>query len=120
MSMRYSGRASRTFIMGIRLCPPLKILAASPYRSNNATASVSVPGLQYSNDWGIILFLLSSKAEVGHSGQGDLRKPSEPDLATNGGSDVRGLNEIDHYPRTKSAFSIENWFEGAPNTLPGV
>jgi hypothetical protein len=26
-----------------------------------------------------------------------------------------GVNEIDHYLRTKSAFSIGDWFEGAPS-----
>src|ERR1700756_2157608 len=107
--MRYSGLASRTFIMGIRLCPPLKILAASPCRSSKATASLSVPGLQYSNDWGIIFFA-SSKADVGHSGQADLRNQVNQTWLQIEGQTFGGY-EIGHYLRTKSAFSIEDWFE---------
>src|SRR5258708_18609895 len=113
MSMRYSGRASRTFIMGIRLCPPLKILAASPCCSNKATASGSVPGRQYSNDWGIIFFAFPQKRGRRLLGPRKVyEKQLRRDLAAHRWANVLGVNEIDHYLRTKSAFSIGNWFEG--------
>src|SRR5271170_3500280 len=55
MSMRYPGLASLNFIMGIRLCPPLKILASSPYCCRKAIASGTVFGLRYSKAGGIIV-----------------------------------------------------------------
>ena len=76
-------------------------------------ASVSVPGLQYSNDWGIIFFCFAQKRTSATQAKQVCENQVNPDLATHRGSDVRGVNEIDHYLRTKSAFSIGNWFEGA-------
>src|SRR5215831_6741436 len=54
MSIRYAGRASRSFIMGMRLCPPLRIFASSPCCSSRAIASGIVVGLRYSKAGGII------------------------------------------------------------------
>jgi hypothetical protein len=41
--------------MGMRLCPPLKILASSPYCCKKAIASGMVFGLRYSKAGGIIV-----------------------------------------------------------------
>src|SRR5580704_4886733 len=49
-----SGRASRIFIIGIRLWPPLRIFAPSPCSSKRAIASETDCGRKYSKDWGII------------------------------------------------------------------
>src|ERR1700722_16558682 len=49
-----SGRASRIFIMGIRLWPPLRIFAPSPCSCKRAIASEMDSGRKYSKDWGII------------------------------------------------------------------
>jgi hypothetical protein len=62
--MRNSGRASRTFIMGIRLCPPLRIFAPSPYSFSRAMASETVSGRKYSKDWGIILLPLQASDKL--------------------------------------------------------
>src|ERR1700730_8246829 len=65
MSMRYSGLASRIFIIGIKLCPPLKIFAASPCCFNKPIASDIVSGRQYSNDWGIIFLVVKCPGQEG-------------------------------------------------------
>ena len=44
MSTTCRGLASRSFMSGIRLCPPERILASSPSRASNAVASASVVG----------------------------------------------------------------------------
>src|ERR1700722_3423238 len=49
-----SGRASRIFIIGIRLWPPLRIFAPSPCSCKRAIASEMDSGRKYSKDWGII------------------------------------------------------------------
>jgi len=43
----------------------------------------------------------------------------KPDWLHIDGQTFGGLKEINHYLRTKSAFSIGNWLEGAPNVLRG-
>src|SRR5215475_13972147 len=57
MSITYAGRASRSFIIGIRLWPPLNILASSPCRCRRVIASEMVEGRRYSKAGGIMLNL---------------------------------------------------------------
>src|ERR1700739_2987668 len=54
MSIRWLGRARRSFIMGIRLWPPLRILGSSPCCCRRPTASGSVLGRRYSKAGGIM------------------------------------------------------------------
>ena len=55
MSIRCRGEASRSFISGMRLCPPERILASSPSRASSAVASPIELGAWYSNAPGIIV-----------------------------------------------------------------
>src|SRR5262249_49314817 len=64
MSMRYSGRARRIFIIGIRLCPPLKIFAPSPCCCSREMASRMLSGRRYSKDCGIIVSPYSEKEPI--------------------------------------------------------
>jgi hypothetical protein len=57
MSISHPGRAIRSFIIGIRLWPPLRIFASSPWSWSRETASGIVAGLRYSNTGGIIVAL---------------------------------------------------------------
>src|ERR1700743_2906714 len=57
MSIKWLGLASRSFIMGIRLWPPLRILASSPCCCSIATASGRVLGRRYSKAGGIMFHL---------------------------------------------------------------
>src|SRR5215475_3128129 len=54
ISMMYGGVASLNFIIGIRLCPPDRILASWPNLPSNDTASSSVRGAKYSKLRGIM------------------------------------------------------------------
>src|SRR5215475_3775727 len=54
MSMMYGGVASLNFIIGIRLCPPDRILASWPNLPSSDTASSSVLGAKYSKLRGIM------------------------------------------------------------------
>src|SRR5260370_19534719 len=54
MSIKKPGRARRSFIMGMRLWPPLKSLASSPCCCNRAMASGMLVGRKYSKAGGII------------------------------------------------------------------
>src|SRR5262245_26582496 len=54
MSTTTFGRASRSFIAGIRLWPPASTFASSPYRLRSATASSTVDGRVYSKFEGYI------------------------------------------------------------------
>ncbi len=49
MSIRYSGFASLSFIIGRRLCPPATTRAPSPCRSSNSTACSTPVARAYSN-----------------------------------------------------------------------
>src|SRR5215207_2191627 len=49
MSTSTSGAASRSFIIGIRLCPPATSRASGPYRRNKSTASSTEVATSYSN-----------------------------------------------------------------------
>src|SRR5215471_20840940 len=48
MSTRVSGCASRSFIMGIRLCPPARIRASGPNLASRAIACSTLVALSYS------------------------------------------------------------------------
>ena len=44
MSISHSGRASRSFIIGSRLCPPAMTRASGPCRSSSSRASPTLVG----------------------------------------------------------------------------
>src|SRR5215475_3028317 len=74
MSMMYGGVASLSFIIGIRLCPPDRILASWPNLPSSDTASSSVLGAKYSKLRGIMESSLGSsllffKFSTRHSGR---------------------------------------------------
>ena len=48
MSMSTSGCASRSFIIGIRLCPPARILAPGAYLASRASACSTLVAFSYS------------------------------------------------------------------------
>src|SRR6266487_6377004 len=48
MSIRVSGCTSRSFIIGIRLCPPARILASGPNLASSASACSTLAALSYS------------------------------------------------------------------------
>src|SRR5258706_12693041 len=54
MSIRYFGRAMRSFIIGPKLWPPASNLASSPCWLNSAIASDTPLGFKYSNATGYI------------------------------------------------------------------
>src|SRR5215472_8353210 len=62
MSIKWLGRASRSFIMGIRLWPPLRILASSPCCCSNAMASGTFLGRRYSKAGGIMFHLFQHRS----------------------------------------------------------
>jgi len=43
MSTRVSGCASRSFIIGMRLCPPARIRASGPYLASRLSAATADP-----------------------------------------------------------------------------
>ena len=53
MSIRCSGAASRSFIIGSRLCPPAMIRASGPSRSSDAIAPSTLVARSYSNGAGV-------------------------------------------------------------------
>src|SRR5690242_16455218 len=53
MSMRCSGLASRSFIIGSRLCPPAMMRASGPRRWSAAIASSTLSARWYSNGAGV-------------------------------------------------------------------
>jgi len=55
MSTNTVGCASRNFMSGIKLCPPAKNLASSPYWPMSEIASSAEPARLYSNGAGIIV-----------------------------------------------------------------
>src|SRR5215471_2775395 len=74
MSMMYGGAASLNFIIGIRLCPPDRILASWPNLASSDTASSSVRGAKYSKLRGIMesslgTSLLFFNFSTSHSGR---------------------------------------------------
>src|SRR5215469_1257730 len=75
ISTRYAGLASRNFIIGIRLWPPLRILASSPYCCRKAIASGMVFGRRYSKAGGIILYPLAAFRKQSLQNQG--REPEK-------------------------------------------
>ena len=48
MSISTSGCASRSFIIGIRLCPPARIRASGPYLASSASACSTLAAFSYS------------------------------------------------------------------------
>src|SRR6516165_11342893 len=54
MSIKYFGRATRSFIIGTKLCPPAKSLASSPYCLRSEIASLIELAFRYSNAAGYI------------------------------------------------------------------
>src|SRR5919106_1269491 len=58
MSMRTSGLARRSFIIGSRLWPPARSRASGPCRSSSAKASSTLPARSYSNGAGVCMFPL--------------------------------------------------------------
>src|SRR5262249_55939126 len=48
MSMRVSGWAIRSFIIGIRLCPPARIRASGPYLASRRSACATLDAFSYS------------------------------------------------------------------------
>ena len=48
MSISVSGWASRSFIIGIRLCPPARMRASGPNRSSRARACATLVAFSYS------------------------------------------------------------------------
>src|SRR5687767_2499920 len=60
MSIRCSGFASRSFIIGSRLCPPAMTRASGPSRCRDAIAPSTLVARSYSNDAGVCTRLLSS------------------------------------------------------------
>src|SRR5262245_51798618 len=73
MSTITRGLARRSFIAGIRLCPPASTFASSPCRASMATASSMVEGRKYSKLAGYI----SSSNSNGHDGT-HLHRPPDP------------------------------------------
>src|SRR3990172_1621712 len=53
MSIRCSGFASRSFIIGSRLCPPAMMRASEPSLSSDAIAPSTLVARSYSNDAGV-------------------------------------------------------------------
>src|SRR4051794_26962550 len=53
MSIRCSGFASRSFIIGSRLCPPAMIRASGPSRLSDATAPSTLVARSYSKGAGV-------------------------------------------------------------------
>ena len=53
MSIRYSGFASRSFIIGSRLCPPAMMRASEPSLCSEAIAPSTLVARSYSNDAGV-------------------------------------------------------------------
>ena len=48
MSISVSGCASRSFIIGIRLCPPARMRASGPNRASRASACSTLVAFSYS------------------------------------------------------------------------
>ena len=48
MSIRVSGWARRSFIIGIRLCPPASTRASGPYLASRASACSTLAAFSYS------------------------------------------------------------------------
>src|SRR6266700_3174245 len=57
MSITCLGAANRSFISGIRLCPPASSLPSPPNCAASFAASVSDLGAWYSKGWGIMVTL---------------------------------------------------------------
>ena len=62
MSIRCSGLASRSFIIGSRLCPPAMIRASGPSRSSDAIAPSTLVARSYSNGAGVCNAVLLSRS----------------------------------------------------------
>src|SRR5881409_3434346 len=62
MSTTCDGLERRSFISGMRLCPPERILASSPSLASSAVASSREAGAWYSNAAGIMAVVLSAGA----------------------------------------------------------
>src|SRR5258707_1362378 len=60
MSIRCSGAASRSFIIGSRLCPPAITRASGPKRSSSASASSTLVARAYSKGAGELLRLAAT------------------------------------------------------------
>src|ERR1700758_2549029 len=56
MSIRLTGRASRKFIAGTRLCPPARIFPSSPCAARRSSAWSTVRGAKYLNETGFISY----------------------------------------------------------------
>src|SRR4051812_23729710 len=57
MSIRYSGLASLSFIIGSRLWPPAMMRASGPWRCSAAIASSTLSARSYSNGAGVCTWL---------------------------------------------------------------
>src|SRR3954468_8256954 len=76
MSMRCSGLASLSFIIGSSECPPAMIRASGPRRWSASIASSTLVARWYSNGAGVCTFV--SFGVVGRLGLGDGRARAGP------------------------------------------
>src|SRR5829696_9623306 len=77
MSTRCDGVASRSFIIGSRLCPPAATRASGPSRSRAAMAPSTLVARSYSNGAGVCKRVAPSSAAVGEPfpGRADVLAP---------------------------------------------
>src|SRR5215469_13834553 len=64
MSIRVSGWARRSFIFGMRLCPPARIRASGPYLVSRASACATLVARSYSTCAGTCMRPSSPSARV--------------------------------------------------------
>src|SRR5215510_16268277 len=81
MSTSTAGRIKRRFIWAIRLCPPARTLASSPYLASSASASSSLDARTYRNGAGFIV-QCSFRATTGYTVNRGRRPPSGREIGT--------------------------------------
>src|SRR6516162_11238263 len=105
MSMRIEGLARRSFIMGMRLWPPLRIFAPSPCCWSMAIASGIVLGRRYSNDGGIICASPRMGVTPEHGVYRNSAKFEQRNIR-------RGLATEQYHRRLGAAFANRRWHSG--------
>ena len=90
MSIRWAGAASRSFMTGIRLCPPASTFASSPCSASSWRASSSESGRWYSNLDGSMENLLARSRWRATSYAATTGTTTIPPRSSNGQVNLRG------------------------------
>ena len=84
MSIRHSGRARRSFIIGSRLWPPATSRASGPWRSSSASACSTLVARSYSNGAGVCTWSPLWSSGSRPSPEGRPRSVARPDAGVDG------------------------------------